>query len=128
TLREAFARSLNSVAAQLIQRVSPQRVAQTAERLGITSKLTATPSLALGTSEVNLLEMTGAYAVFANRGEGVWPYAIAEVRDREGNMLYQREGSGPGRIVAARYVLEMQDIMSSVVEWGTAKAAQIGRP
>jgi penicillin-binding protein 1A len=128
TLREAFARSLNSVAVQLIQRLGPRRVAQTAERLGITSKLTATPSLALGTSEVNLLEMTGAYAVFANRGEGVWPYAIAEVRDREGNLLYQREGSGPGRVVAARYVLEMQDIMSAVVDWGTAKAAQIGRP
>ncbi|QEX14746.1 penicillin-binding protein 1A [Hypericibacter terrae] len=128
TLREAFARSLNSVAAQLIQRVGPKRVAQTAERLGINSKLTATPSLALGTSEVNLLEMTGAYAVFANRGEGVWPYAIAEVRDRDGNLLYAREGSGPGRIVAPRYVLEMQDIMSSVIEWGTGKAAQIGRP
>jgi penicillin-binding protein 1A len=128
TLREAFARSLNSVAAQLIQRVGPKRVAQTAERLGITSKLLATPSLALGTSEVNLLELTGAYAVFANRGEGVWPYAIAEVRDREGNLLYEREGSGPGRVVAPRYVLEMQDAMSAVIEWGTGKAAQIGRP
>jgi penicillin-binding protein 1A len=128
TLREAFARSLNSVAAQLIQRVGPQRVAQTAERLGITSRLLAAPSLALGTSEVNLLELTGAYAVFANRGEGVWPYAIAEVRDNEGNLLYAREGSGPGRVVAPRYVLEMQDLMSSVIEWGTGKAAQIGRP
>jgi penicillin-binding protein 1A len=128
TLREAFARSLNSVAAQLIQRVGPQRVAQTALRLGITSRLLATPSLALGTSEVNLLELTGAYAVFANRGQGVWPYAIAEVRDNEGNLLYAREGSGPGRVVAPRYVLEMQDLMSSVIEWGTGKAAQIGRP
>ncbi|HWA44518.1 MAG TPA: PBP1A family penicillin-binding protein, partial [Hypericibacter adhaerens] len=128
TLREAFARSLNSVAAQLIQRVGPKRVAATAERLGISSKLMATPSLALGTSEVNLLEMTGAYAVFANRGEGVWPYAIAEVQDRAGNLLYQREGSGPGRIVAPRYVLQMQDIMAAVVDWGTAKAGQIGRP
>ncbi|MFZ5790240.1 MAG: transglycosylase domain-containing protein [Pseudomonadota bacterium] len=128
TLREALARSLNSVAAQLIQRVGPARVVATAQRLGITSKLLATPSLALGTSEVTLLDLTGAYAVLANRGEGVWPYAITEVRDSAGNLLYAREGSGPGRVVAPRQVLEMQDAMSAVIDWGTGKAAQIGRP
>ena len=67
------ARSLNSVAVQVTQKVGPPRVADAARRLGITSAIEAAPSVALGTSEVSLLELTAAYAVFANGGFGVWP-------------------------------------------------------
>ena len=72
------------------------RVIKTARRMGITSDLEATPSIALGTSEVTLLELTSAYAVFANRGSGVWPYAIEEIREASGRVLYRRSGDGPG--------------------------------
>ena len=128
TLREAFARSLNSVAAQITQQIGVKRVIEAARRLGIVSDLVAAPSLALGTSEVNLLELTGAYAVLANRGVGVLPYAIAEVRDGDGALLYARQGSGLTRLLHPATVVAMQDAMAAAVEWGTGRAARIGRP
>ncbi len=128
TLREAFARSLNSVAVQLTERVGRDRVAEAARRLGITSDLEVAPSLALGASEVTLLELTGAYATFANRGHGVWPYGILEIRDATGRTVYQRRGGGPGLVVGAHNVDQMTNLMTASVEWGTGKAAQIGRP
>jgi penicillin-binding protein 1A len=128
TLREAFARSLNSVAVKVLLKVGPETVAATARRLGITSKLKATPSIALGTSEVTLLELTGAYAVFANRGSGVWPHAISEIREASGRVLYRRSGDGPGQVVAPEAVDQMADLMSATVEWGSGKAARQKRP
>ncbi|MDH3919827.1 MAG: penicillin-binding transpeptidase domain-containing protein, partial [Rhodospirillales bacterium] len=128
TLREAFARSLNSVAVKVLQKVGPETVAATARRLGITSKLEATPSIALGTSEVTLLELTAAYAVFANRGSGVWPHAISEIREASGRVLYRRSGDGPGQVVAPEAVNQMADLMSATVEWGSGKAARQKRP
>jgi penicillin-binding protein 1A len=128
TLREAFARSLNSVAVRVLQEVGPETVAATARRLGVTSELEATPSIALGTSEVTLLELTGAYAVFANRGAGVWPYAIEEIREASGRVLYRRSGDGPGRVVAPGAVDQMADVMTATVEWGSGKAARQTRP
>jgi penicillin-binding protein 1A len=128
TLREAFARSLNSVAVRLSERAGRDQVAAAARRLGITSDLEVTPSLALGASEVTLLELTGAFGVFANQGEGVWPYGIEEIREPDGRILYRRAGGGPGRVVAPRQVSQMTDLMTATVEWGTGKAAQPGRP
>ena len=128
TLREAFARSLNSVAVQITQRVGPQAVAEVAQRLGISTSLEAAPSLALGTSEVTLLELTGAYTAFANKGWGVWPYAIVEIREANGRILYQRSGGGPGRVVSPEHVNSMVDVMRAGVAWGTGKAARPDRP
>ncbi|MBX6323977.1 MAG: PBP1A family penicillin-binding protein, partial [Rhodospirillaceae bacterium] len=128
TLREAFARSLNSVAVQLLQRIGVDRVIKAARRLGIVSDLLPSPSLALGTSEVSLLELTAAYATFDNRGRGVLPHAILEIRDGDGRMLYRRAGSGPGEVVAPRQVGQMLDLMQAVVRWGTGRAAALDRP
>ncbi len=128
TLREAFARSLNSVAVRVSERAGRDRVVAVARRLGITSKLAAHPSIALGASEVTLLELTGAYATFANRGRGAWPYGILEVRGPGGEVLYARAGGGPGRLVAPRAVEDMTDMMAATIAWGTGKAANPGRP
>ncbi|HLB79527.1 MAG TPA: PBP1A family penicillin-binding protein [Dongiaceae bacterium] len=128
TLREAFARSLNSVAVQVSQRVGPAAVAATARRLGVTAELSAAPSLALGTSEVSLLELTAAYGVFDNGGYGVWPRGIEEIRDAGGEVLYLRLGSGPDRVVAPRQVAQMLDLLGAVIDWGTGRAAAPGRP
>ncbi|MEE8500703.1 MAG: PBP1A family penicillin-binding protein [Kiloniellales bacterium] len=128
SLREAFARSLNSVAVRVSERVGRARVAAAARRLGITSELAVRPSLALGASEVTLLELTGAYAVFANRGHGVWPYGIAEIRGPEGEVLYRRAGGGPGRLMSPGVVDRMTDLMAAVIAWGSGKAADPGRP
>jgi penicillin-binding protein 1A len=128
TVREAFARSLNSVAVKMLQRAGAGDVADTAEQLGIASDLNAHPSLALGTSEVSLLELTGAYAAFANGGRGVFPYGIERIVDSEGRVLYQRSGQGPGRVVEKGNLHRLTDLMRANVEWGTGKAAKLDRP
>jgi penicillin-binding protein 1A len=128
TLREAFARSLNSVAVQLSEQVGRARVIEAAQRLGITSQLTPGPSIALGSSGVSLIDLTAAYATFDNNGYGVWPYGIEQILDSENEILYQREGSGPGQVVAPQHVAAMIDMMSAVVDWGTGKGAKLGRP
>ncbi|HSD35148.1 MAG TPA: PBP1A family penicillin-binding protein, partial [Alphaproteobacteria bacterium] len=128
TLREAFARSLNSVAVQLYLTTGGKAVERAAERLGITAELNPDPALALGSSEVNLIELTSAYAVFANQGEGVWQHGIEEIRDSAGVVLFRRAGDGPGQVVEPRQVDQMTDMMTSVIEWGTGKTAAIGRP
>ncbi len=128
TLREAFARSLNSVAVRVSETAGRDRVVAAARRLGITSELAAHPAIALGASEVTLIELTGAYATFANQGRGAWPYGILEVRGPAGAVLYARAGGGPGRLVSPRTVEDMTDMMAATVAWGTGKAANPGRP
>ncbi len=128
TLREGIARSLNSVAVVLAERVGRKRVIEVARRLGLTSTLRPEPSLALGTFEVSLLELTAAYAVIANGGRGVWPYGIREIRDSGGRVLYRRTGGGPGRVVRPEHVAALNDLLSAVVEWGTGRAARLDRP
>src|SRR4051812_37972973 len=128
SLREAFARSLNSVAVQLSERTGRADVIETAKRLGIDTPLGNDASIALGTSETTVLQMTAAYATFANRGQGVLPYGITRIQTRDGKILYEREGSGLGTVASPIAVREMLDVMSATVDWGTGKHAQIDRP
>ncbi len=124
-LIEAFAQSSNSVAAQLTAEVGPKAVARTARRLGITSPLLEVSSLALGTSGVTPLELTGAYASFANGGNGVTPFAVMRVRTRGGKLLYAHKPSEIGAIVAPDDESQMIRLMSQVTETGTGKAARL---
>jgi penicillin-binding protein 1A len=128
TLRDAFARSLNSVAVQVSEKIGHAKVIDAARRLGVTADLTDGPSIALGASGVSLMEMTGAYAAFDNRGNGVWPYGIAQILDAQGNVLYKRGGSGPRQVVGAHAAGEMLDLMQAVVMSGTGRAAALDRP
>jgi penicillin-binding protein 1A len=128
TLRHAFAESLNTVAVRVIEAVGPARVIATAHRLGITSDLHDDASLALGTSEVTPLEMTTAYATFANGGNGVVAYGIAEIDDPNGHVLYRREGGGLGQVIAPTPLARMQDIMSAVIREGSGRNARLDRP
>ena len=80
TLREALAQSMNAAAARLHMTVGPRKTAAVARRLGIRSELRADASLALGTSEVTLIELTGAYGVLANGGRALEPHLIRRVR------------------------------------------------
>ncbi len=129
TLTTAFAKSSNVIAAKLTAEVGPEAVAKTAHRLGISSPLEAVPSLALGTSLVTPLELTGAYATFANGGEGVTPYAIARITTPNGKVLYARKGSGLGRVMPARDAADVTSLMEETVKTGTGRAARLaGRP
>jgi penicillin-binding protein 1A len=124
-LIEAFAESSNSVAAQLTAEVGPKEVARTARRLGITSPLQEVSSLALGTSGVTPLELTGAYATFANGGSGVTPFGVLRVRSRAGKILYERRPGEIGAVVGANDEMQMIRLMSQVTATGTGKAARL---
>ena len=128
SLREAAARSLNSVAVLLSEAVGRGNVAAAARRLGITSELRTDPSLALGAYEVTLLELTAAYAVMANQGYGVWPFGVTEIRAGDGRILYRRSGGGPGRVVEAPDVAAINDILTAAITWGTGRQARLDRP
>jgi len=128
TLRQAFARSLNSVAVKLSEHIGRNRVIEAARRLGVTADLPSDASIALGSRGVSLLEMTGAYAAIANQGNGVWPYGIEQILDADGNVLYKRGGGGPGHVIAAHPAAEMIDMMQEVILSGTGRAAALDRP
>jgi penicillin-binding protein 1A len=128
TLAAALAGSVNTAAVRVSEKVGRRKVVALAERLGITSRLKAHPSIALGASEVSLLEMTAAYAVIANHGLAAWPYGITEIRDGEGKLLYRRSANSVGRLLDAKTVARMQIMLKGVIDQGTGKAAKLSRP
>jgi len=87
-LKAAFAQSINSVAVKLGQEVGIDRIVQTAHGMGIKSKLDPTPSLTLGSSDVNLLELVNSYATVANDGKMHEPVLVTRILDRDGNEIY----------------------------------------
>jgi penicillin-binding protein 1A len=125
TLTKAFAESSNVIAAQLTDQVGPKEVARTARRLGIVSPLAEVSSLALGTSGVTPLELTGAYVPFANGGEGVLPFAIVSIRTKTGKVLYTRKGSALGAVMSPQNNAAMTRLMVETVTTGTGKAARL---
>jgi penicillin-binding protein 1A len=126
TLRQGLAYSLNTIAARLAIDVTPQAVIDVATRMGISSPLTPVPSIALGTQEVNLLELTGAFAPFGNGGIGVIPNVITSIQSKDGELLYEASDAGPGRVVAPNILAEMNDMLETAVEVGTGRGANLG--
>jgi len=124
-LIQAFADSSNSVAAQLTDEMGAKEVAHTARRLGIASPMMEVSSLALGTSGVTPLELTGAYAPFANGGNGVIPFGVLKVKTRAGKILYQRKPPGIGAVMSANDNMQMTRMMLEVTATGTGKAARL---
>jgi penicillin-binding protein 1A len=125
TLMQSLARSMNTVAVRLTIEVGPKAVVKTAHRLGIASKLEPNASIALGTSEVSLMEMVGAYAVFATGGLAVEPHVIERVRTVGGKVRYVREKQNFGRIISAKHAAMMNAMMHETVRSGTATRANV---
>ena len=128
TLSEGLAQSVNTIAVQVAQRAGIRNVISVAHRLGISSELPAEISLALGTAEVNLLELVASYAPFANGGSGVWPHGIAEIRDSAGKVVFRRAGSGPGQVASPEFAAAISGMLSAVIDHGTGKSAVLPRP
>jgi penicillin-binding protein 1A len=126
TLTQALAMSLNTVAVRLGLEVGPKNVVRTAHRLGISSKLDANASIALGTSEVSLTELVGAYAPFANGGQGISPHVVNKIRTVDGNrVLYARPADQLGQVIDPRNVAMMNIMMQETLLSGTAHKAEI---
>lgn len=123
TVREAFARSINIPAVLLLEEAGVADVVATAKALGIESPLPKVLSLALGSGEVNLLELTASYAPFLNAGIYTRPYLIDRIEDRSGRVRYEHE-------VETREALDetvaylMLDLMQTVVDHGTGHRAR----
>jgi len=125
TLTQALALSLNTVSVRLTLEFGAVAVARTAYRLGIASKLEANPSLALGTSEVSLMELVSAYSPFANGGDAVAIHVVQRVRTRDGKVLFAHKPANLGRIIDPRYVAMMNTMMRETLVSGTGRNAQL---
>jgi penicillin-binding protein 1A len=125
TLTKALALSLNTVSVRLTLEVTPMAVVRTAYRLGIASKLEPNASIALGTSEVSVLELVGAYAPFANGGFALLPHVIGKITASNGKVLYARSARQFGRVVDAHYVTMMNAMMAETLTIGTAQKATL---
>ncbi|MFL9823644.1 transglycosylase domain-containing protein [Rhodoplanes sp. SY1] len=123
TLTNALAHSLNTVSVRLTMEFGPTAVAKTAYRLGISSKLEPNASLALGTSEVSVLELTNAYTPFANGGVATVPHVVQKIRGPKGKVLYARPSSMLGRVIEPASVAMMNQMMRETVRVGTARGA-----
>jgi penicillin-binding protein 1A len=128
TLATALAKSLNSVAAQLVMEVGPDTVIETAHRLGVESKLEANTSIALGTSEVTPLELTAAYVPFANGGYKPDVHFIQRVTTASGEVLYENNQTSLPRVVKPEIIGMMNAMMRQTVEDGTATKAAFSWP
>ncbi|HEY5347487.1 MAG TPA: PBP1A family penicillin-binding protein [Rhizomicrobium sp.] len=125
TLADALAHSVNTITANLAQEVGLPAVVAAAQRCGITSPLVANASLALGTSEVTPLEITTAYAAFANGGNRVYPYFVTGVDDASGRILYRRQAPQPQRIIASHVDRDLVAMLYGVVTSGTGRSAAL---
>ena len=125
TLTQALAMSLNTVAVRLGLEVGAKNVVRTAHRLGIASKLDANASIALGTSEVSVVELVGAYAPFANGGLGVSPHVVTKIRTDKGKALYERPADQLAQVIEPRHVAMMNAMMRETLISGTARKAEI---
>ena len=118
TLRDGLAQSKNTVAARLVEAVGARDLARTARRMGVTSTLEAVPSLALGTSDVSLLEMAGAYATIASGGVHREPITVSHITDREG-VEVARFTPDERRGLDEDVAVDLLDMMRGVVDGGT---------
>ncbi len=125
SLCNAFARSVNHVAIRLMQKVTPKKVIEVAHRLGITSKMEEHLSLSLGAIESTLLDLTTAFATYANQGCAVWPYGILEIRDKDGTILYRREEQQTQTVIKPEPLAKMRTLLRAVIGGGSGFRANL---
>jgi len=111
TLKNALANSVNTISARIMDLVGPRPVINLARKMGITSNLPAVPSIALGTPDISLFEIVGAYSTFANQGIYVKPVVITRIEDKNGRALYE-------------VVPETQDVLSQEAAYVTVNLLQ----
>lgn len=129
TVAQALKLSLNTVAVRLAREASVERVAEIAGRFGVAGlPAHPGPSIALGAYETTLLELTGAYQVFQNAGARHAPYLIAQVRNARGDVLYRRPPPDDAKVYGQYSSGEMVRMMQGVIQSGTGRRADLGRP
>jgi len=126
-MRDAFAKSINIVAVRVLMKVGYQPTIDLAQKMGIKSEIKPVISMALGSNEVNLLELTSAYGTFANKGMHVEPHGITRVLKRNGEVVWSADFKGKPALDEESAAITTW-MLRNVVTSGTATRAQIGRP
>ncbi|MES2628247.1 MAG: transglycosylase domain-containing protein [Bacteroidota bacterium] len=127
TVKQGLARSLNTVTAYIMKRYGPEAVITLAKDLGITAKMKAVPSLALGVADINLMEMVAANAAFANKGVYIKPVVVTRIEDKNGKVIYSN-------VPVTKEALDEQtayvtlDLMKGVCNYGTGARIRYDRP
>ena len=135
TLTQAITRSINVVPVKLSiamggkggPRAGRAKIVETARKMGITAPLVDTPSLPIGSTEVSVVEHAVAYATFPNKGRAVKPHSVLEVRTGAGDLVWRwdRDGKKPVQAIPERVAADMAEMMSHVVDEGTARRARL---
>lgn len=127
TLKSALARSINTIPVRLAQAIGRDKIVEIAKALGIRSELKITRALPLGVAEVSVIDMTGAYAAFANGGRKATPYGIAQILGRDGRVLYDHARDEPPaeQVLPPEIAAEMNVALHAVVEAGTGGKARV---
>lgn len=122
SIRTGLARSVNPVTVRLAQAVGAEKIAKVARRLGITSNMAPNLSICLGSAEATLLDLSASFATFANKGREVWPFAILEIRNKQGKVLYQHKQEHGSQIISVEHTKQMHEMLRAVVQEGTGRA------
>jgi penicillin-binding protein 1A len=129
TLADALARSINTVAVRICQEVGPAKVAALARRFGLINiPLDPAPPIALGAYEVTLLDLASAYQVLQAGGRKQPPYLIASISNARGDLIYQRRPAVAEQVYNPHNAAALVAMMQGVIDRGTARSADIGRP
>ncbi len=124
---DAMAQSVNSVAVQVSETVGREKVIEAARRLGVTHKLIEHPSVALGSYEVTLNEITSSYLPFAREGLSATPYSLLRVENRQGELLYEYMPTQETDLFDKTTSQDMTHLMHQVMLSGTGRRASLGK-
>lgn len=121
TLKGALSKSINTIAVEVLLQTGIENTLVHAHNLGIHSELPQYPSLALGVADIPLSEMIKPYMAFANNGKLTQPYYLAEIKDKDGKILYQAPQAEFQEVLPAEEAHIMSNILSAVIEEGTGR-------
>jgi penicillin-binding protein 1A len=134
TLTQALVRSINVIPVKLSialgngnPKIGRAKIKETARKAGLRTPLPDTPSMPIGADEVTVLDHTGGYTIFPNLGKAMAPHAVLEVRSGAGDLIWRwdRDGKKPVQVITPQVAMDMNLMMSKVVEEGTAKRAAL---
>ena len=126
TIKQAFAKSLNSVSVQLTAKLDKKEIIKNALKMGIISEVDKQDAtLALGTAQVSLLELVSSYGSIASNGIAIMPYTVEKISSDKEKVLYQKQADDHYRIIEEKDIETMKEMLRAVVESGTGKSANV---
>ncbi len=125
SLTDAFRRSLNLATIDLSSKISKQKIISLAHKMGISTPIENSSAMALGSSEVKIIDMAVAYSTIANGGFANWPYSITEIYTKDGYKIYERIADEKQRVISQESAEKITYMLQKVIESGTGKRAQL---